>query len=271
MESTDFGYVRELVRRRSAIVLDEEKRYLIESRLIPLARSEGLASISELVATLKSNASSDLHGKVVEAMTTNETSFFRDQQPFEALRNVLLPQLIGSRPLRELRVWCAACSTGQEPYSVAMILKEYFPNLAGWNVSILATDLSLQVLKKAREGEYNQIEINRGLPSQFQTKYFERRGLNFRVKDEIRSMIDFRPINLIESWPVLPMMDIVFMRNVLIYFDVPTKKAVLARARGQLADDGYLFLGGSETTHNLDDGLVRTEIERTGVYCHRHK
>lgn len=266
METVDFGYVRDLVRKRSAIVLETEKNYLVESRLQPLARQEGFPSIAELVARLRTGGSGELHSKVVEAMTTNETSFFRDLQPFEAVRKVILPELIAKRATSPLRIWCAACSTGQEPFSVAMLLAEYFPQLANGEVKILATDLSTQVLEKARSGCFNQIEVNRGLPAAFLMKYFDRHGLNWQLKESIRRMIEFRPLNLIETWPVLLPMDIVFMRNVLIYFDVQTKKNILGKVRRVLHPDGYLFLGGAETTTNLDDLYVRTEVEKASIY-----
>ena len=266
LEIVDFGYVRDLVRKRSAIVLEHEKNYLVESRLQPLAHREGFPTISELVARLRTSGFGDLHSKVVEAMTTNETSFFRDLQPFEALRKVVVPDLIARRSNRQLRIWCAACSTGQEPYSVAMLLTEHFPQLANWDLRILATDLSTQVLEKAQSGSFNQIEINRGLPSTFLMKYFKRDGLNWQLKESILRMIEFRQMNLIETWPLLLQMDIVFMRNVLIYFDVQTKKAILGKVRRVLQPDGYLYLGGSECTYNLDDRFVRSEVENSSIY-----
>ena len=267
METADFEYVRDLVRKRSAIVLETEKSYLVESRLTPLARREGFGSIAEVVAKLRMSGFSTLHSKVVEAMTTNETSFFRDLQPFEALKKVVLPDLIAKRsPVRQLRIWCAACSTGQEPYTVAMLIKENFPQLSGWDIKILATDLSTQVLEKAKTGCFNQVEINRGLPSTYVVKYFERAGLNWQLKQTVREMIEFRPLNLIEAWPVLNPMDIVFIRNVLIYFDVQTKKEIFGKIKRLLRPDGYLFLGGAESTLNLDDSFVRSEIEKASVY-----
>ncbi|HEY4259515.1 MAG TPA: protein-glutamate O-methyltransferase CheR [Schlesneria sp.] len=267
MDVQDFNFVREMVRSRSAIVLEDEKNYLVESRLQPLARREGFVGIAELVTKLRSNGFSPLHGKVVEAMTTNETSFYRDVQPFEALRKVILPELIAKRTAtRQLRIWCAASSTGQEPYSLAMLLKEHFMELASWDVKILATDLSTQVLEKARSGCFNQIEINRGLPAPLLLKYFDRQGPTWQIKESIRQMIEFRPLNLIESWPAMSTMDIVLIRNVLIYFDVQTKKTILGKIRKLMRPDGVLFLGGAESTVNLDDAFGRSEVERTSVY-----
>lgn len=267
MDATDFDFVRDLVRKRSAIVLENEKSYLVESRLLPLARKEGFTSIDEMVAKLRLSMFGTLHGKVVEAMTTNETSFFRDLQPFEALRKVVLPELITKRAAsRQLRIWCAASSSGQEPYTIAMLIREHLPQLATWDVKILATDLSTQVLDKARSGIFNQIEVNRGLPAQYLMKYFDRQGMNWQLKESIRQMIDFKPLNLIETWPPMSVMDIVFIRNVLIYFDVQTKKNILGKVRRLLRPDGFLFLGGAESTYNLDDSFVRTEIEKASVY-----
>lgn len=267
MQTLDFDYVRDLVRTRSAIVIGGEKSYLVESRLQPLARKEGFSSIDELVAKLRLNRFDQLNHKVVEALTTNETLFFRDQQPFEALRKVILPELIAKRSSeRKLKIWCAACSTGQEPYSIAITLKEHFPQLATWDVNILATDISNQVLERARSGAFNHTEINRGLPAPYILKYFDRQGMTWQLKEPVRQMIEFRPLNLIEAWPSLPAMDIVFVRNVLIYFDVETKKEILRKVRRLLNKDGFLFLGGTENTFNLDDSFVRTTVEKASVY-----
>jgi chemotaxis protein methyltransferase CheR len=264
---SDFDYVRTLVQKRSAIVLEDEKSYLAESRLLSLARREGYPSVADLVAQLRVGTVNGLHQRVVEAMTTNETSFFRDIHPFEALRKVVLPQLIEARKAtRRLHIWSAASSTGQEPYSLAILLREHFPQLAGWDVRILATDLSTEVLARAREGIYGQIEINRGLPATLLVKYFQRQGVNWQLKDDLRKMVEFRAMNLIEPWPTMPSMDIVLIRNVLIYFDVPTKKDILGKTRRLLRPDGYLFLGGAESTFNLDDAFERMQLERASVY-----
>lgn len=263
----DFDYVRNLVRRRSAIVLENEKVYLAESRLFELARREGFDSVDALIRGLRLDRRKSLSRKVVEAMTTNETSFFRDIQPFELLQTTLLPELIRKRAVeRRLSLWCAACSTGQEPYTIAMTLSEYFAALGGWRVEILATDLSLGVLGKAQQGCYSQIEVNRGLSVELLAKYFQKRGLSWQIKDEIRRMVKFQSLNLIESWPALPSMDVVFLRNVLIYFDVPTKKAILAKVRKILRPDGYLFLGGAESTMNLDDAFERLDYQKANCY-----
>jgi chemotaxis protein methyltransferase CheR len=263
----DFEYIRDFLVKRSAILLDQEKQYLVETRLQPLAIREGFTTIGELIAKMRTTPVNGLHQRVVEAMTTNETSFFRDVNPFNALRKTLLPELIAARETtRSLRIWSMACSTGQEPYSVAMLLREHFPRLASWKVHIFATDLATQVVERARAGTYNQHEISRGLPSTYLVKYFDRIENNWRVKAEIRQMIEFQQLNLIELWPVMPPFDIVLLRNVLIYFDVAVKKEILARVRRILRPDGYLLLGGAENVLGLDDAFRRIEVEQTSIY-----
>jgi chemotaxis protein methyltransferase CheR len=219
------------------------------------------------VARLRTAPLNGLQQKVVEAMTTNETSFFRDVQPFEMLKQMVVPELMKRRATeRRLNVWCAASSTGQEPYSLAMMLRESFPSLGGWKVRISASDLSTEVLEKARRGRYSQLEVNRGLPAHLLVKYFQRQGVEWQIKDDIRNVIDYRQLNLIEPWPALPPMDVILIRNVLIYFDVETKRQILGKARRLLRPDGYLFLGGAETTLKLDDSFERVEFQRTGCY-----
>lgn len=265
--TAEFDYVRDLVRQRAAIVLDPGKEYLVESRLGQLARQQGIESISVLVEQLRRPNAAELESQVVEAMTTNETSFYRDIHPFEALRTTVLPELIKRRSSeRILNIWSAACSTGQEPYTIAMLIKEHFPEIAGWTVRILATDLSTEVLDKAREGRYAQIEVNRGLPAPLLVKYFDRAGMGWQVKPDLKRMVDFRPMNLITPWPSLARMDLVFLRNVLIYFDVDTKRQILGRVAQHLRPDGYLFLGAAETTVNVHDGFERVQIEKAGCY-----
>ncbi|MCC8987351.1 MAG: protein-glutamate O-methyltransferase CheR [Candidatus Contendobacter sp.] len=263
----DINYIRELVRRHSAIVLEPDKAYLIETRLAPLAQQTGFASLQELIAALRNNTVQGLLGRVVEAITTHETSFFRDLHPFETLRTQVLPDLITRRqPGQTLTMWCAACSSGQEPFSVAMLLHEHFPTLVRGRLRIIATDLSNTILARAREGLYSQIEINRGLPAALLTKYFDKQGLRWRLKPDIRRMVEFQQGNLAEPWPSLPPMDIVFMRNVLIYFGLETKKSILGRIRGILKPDGYLFLGTSETTLNLDAAFEPIPMGKTLCY-----
>ncbi|MFN8025622.1 MAG: protein-glutamate O-methyltransferase CheR [Acidimicrobiia bacterium] len=200
-------------------------------------------------------------------MTTNETSFFRDGRPFDALRDTVLPDVIERRSRnRSLNIWCAACSSGQEPYSIAMLLREDFPQLNDWNVRILGTDLSQEMVDRCKQGTYSQFEINRGLPARYLPRHFERAGASWSVMAATRRGLDFRTMNLIDPWPALPAMDIVFIRNVLIYFDAATKRNLLERAHRALAPEGYLFLGGAETTINLHDGFERLPITLAGCY-----
>ena len=267
LDSPDFEYVSSLVLKRSAIVLGPEKGYLVESRLMPLARREGLSTVAELVGRLRANSLNGLHQKVVEAMTTNETSFFRDLHPFEALRKVVLPEIFQRRAAeRHLQIWCGASSTGQEPYSIALILREQFAAFADWKISILATDLSTEVLDRARQGCYSALEVNRGLPAPLLAKYFQPQGTEWELKEEMRRLVEFRQLNLIDSAWGLDAADVVFLRNVLIYFDMPTKKTILRKIRQVLRPDGFLFLGGAETTMNLDDAFERIPFERSGCY-----
>ncbi len=266
----DLKYICEMVRTRSAIVLEPEKAYLVESRLAPLAKSEGLTSITELVAKLQSTPSGALHNKVIEAMTTNETSFFRDLVPFEVLRNQILPEIIARKGTsKRLNMWCGASSSGQEPYSVMFTIFEHFPELKDWVIQYSATDISEEMLAKCREGKYSQLEVNRGLPAPLLTKYFVKRGMGWQVQEDIRRRIDFKPMNLAGVWLTFPPMDLVFVRNVMIYFDMDTKKQILGNIRKILDPNGYLFLGGSETTLNLDNEYERVAL--SGTSCYRVK
>lgn len=260
-------FVCSLVRQRSAIELDAAKAYLIEARLNPVARRHGFPSTSEMLRNLSVAPKADLQQQVVEAMTTNETSFYRDMHPFEALRTAIVPELIrlyGAR--RALNIWSAACSTGQEAYSVAMLLRESFPELASWKVQILGTDLSDDVLQRARAARFSQIEVNRGLPAAFLAKYFRREGMHWELAADVRSMASFSKLNLIETWPKLPVMDVVFLRNVLIYFAPETKKAILAKVRGVMAPHAVLFLGAAETTVGLDAMFERVQVGNSVFY-----
>jgi chemotaxis protein methyltransferase CheR len=257
------------VRREAAIVLEPGKEYLAENRLHPVARSAGLDSVEALVKQLRVG-SGDLRGLVVDALTTNETSFFRDVHPWEALRNELIPQLLERRAAqRTLTIWCAASSSGQEPYTIAMLLREHFSaELEGWIVRIIATDISPTMIERAREGKYSQLEVNRGLPAQLLVKYFERSGMQWQLDASLRSMVEYRLMNLDDpaGYDRLPRCDLVFIRNVLIYFDLATKREILTRARDLLLPDGYLFLGSSETTLNVIDGFERVQSGPTICY-----
>jgi len=258
LSSDVIDYVCTLVRQRSAIELEAAKAYLIEARLLPVAKRNGYSTTAEMVRALQCRPKADLQQQLVEAMTTNETSFFRDAHPFEALRTIIIPELLKSSTARRtLSIWSAACSTGQEAYSIAMLLNEHFPALASWNVSILGTDLSDEVLAKASAGRFSQIEMNRGLPAALLAKYFRRDGLQWELDSRIRAMAKFGKLNLIEAWPPMPVMDVVFLRNVLIYFSPETKKSILQKIRKVMAPKAVLFLGAAETTMGLDDAFER--------------
>ena len=249
--SVDYGYLRQLVFGLSQNVLDPSRDYLFETRLCKLLRNQGMTHLEELVQHLKLRKNSTLERSIAEAMTINETSFFRDGRPFELLRTELLPKLIESRRhARGLRFWSAACSTGQEAYSLGMLLLEYFPLLAGWNIRIEGTDICSEVMDRAQAGCYRRIEMNRGLPARFMVRYFDHLGEDWSVKQEIRKMCNFRRANLCQ-WP-LPFgraddrFDVIFLRNVMLYFSQETRKTLLAGIHRLLASDGILFLGSSE-------------------------
>ncbi len=266
ISAQDFDFIRALVCDQAGIVLENDKKYLVESRLVPLAKRNGYDSLDTLVGALR-RADATLRRSVVEAMTTNETMFFRDVEPFEALRKHVVPQLMAARSAwRELRIWYGASSTGQEPYSVVMMLLDHFPQLATWNVTHHATDINLEVLERARQGKYNQIEMNRGLPVTYLVKYFEKSGLEWQIKPAVRDKVRFEQMNLVKPWPTLPVFDIIMLRNVMIYFDIEAKKQILAKIRRQLRPDGYLFLGGAETTMGLDESFQRMPFDCAGCY-----
>ena len=270
LSKTDFEYVRDLVRQRSAMVLGDDKSYLVEHRLQGLARQEGFESMHALLSLLGKQTHGVLLQKVIEAITINETSFFRDRSPFDSLRTALLPNLLRQRSQpKSLNIWAAACSTGQEPYSIAMVLSEFRAALTNWNVRILASDISTAMLERAAEGVYSEVEVSRGLSPALLQKHFRKTEKGWQVKADIARMVEYLRINLIEPWPVLPAMDVIFLRNVLIYFDVPTKKRILANVRRVLQPDGYLFLGNAETTLNLDDAFERVQLDRVSCYALR--
>ena len=261
-----FGFVCDLVRRESAIVLESGKEYLVESRLMPLARANGDVDIDAYVARARRQPAGPHFRDIVEALTTNETSWFRDGEPFTAFRTTVLPELIqGRQASHRLRLWSAACSSGQEAYTVAMLLDDA-PELAGWHCEILGTDLSTEMVERSRSGVYSQLEINRGLPAAALVKHFQRDGAAWRVNDRLAAMTTFRQLNLVRPWPLMGQFDVVFLRNVLIYFDLPTKRQVLASVRRVLAPGGYLYLGASETTMGVDDAWERMPIGRSSVY-----
>jgi chemotaxis protein methyltransferase CheR len=264
MGTDNLRFLADYIYRESGIVLDEEKRYLLEARLTPVLQKAQLDSFDALCTSLRTNGNL-LRKQVVEAMTTHETLFFRDSAPFDALKTEILPPLIEQRKsLRKLTFWSAAASSGQEAYSLAMILLEM--GLGDWNIQILGTDLSEQILSRAREGRYLQIEVNRGLPASFLVKYFERRGTEWQLKEDVRRMVRFEKFDLRESMRTKGPFDLIFCRNVLIYFDVETKKKILRELRGALFTGGYLALGGAETTLNLDEKFQRVTIGKAVFY-----
>jgi chemotaxis protein methyltransferase CheR len=261
-----FGFVCDLVRRESAIVLESGKEYLVESRLMPLARATGDLDIDAYVARARRQPAGPHTRDIVEALTTNETSWFRDGEPFTAFRTAVLPDLMQARQAsRRLRIWSAACSSGQEAYTVAMLLEDT-PELAGWHCEVLGTDLSNEMVERSRAGVYSQLEVNRGLPATALVRHFQRDGAAWRVNQRLAAMTTFRQLNLVRPWPPMGQFDVVLLRNVLIYFDLPTKRQVLASVRRVLAPGGYLYLGASETTMGVDDAWERVPIGRSSVY-----
>ena len=262
LSAPSFQWVSDLLRRESAIVLEPGKEYLVESRLLPLARAAGHSDIDGYVDWLRARPSQGSRSAVVEALTTNETFWFRDMEPFEALRGVVLPELLaGSRNRRRLTIWSAACSSGQEAYSIAMLMAEHVLPL-GWTVEILATDISQQMLDRTAAGMYSQLEVNRGLPAPMLVKYFSKVGTHWQVADELRRMVTVKHQNLAAPFGRMPTFDIVFLRNVLIYFDADTKRRILGQVRAVTAPGGALFLGAAETTIGIDDTWERTRMGR---------
>jgi chemotaxis protein methyltransferase CheR len=266
MTDVEFDFLRAYLKTRSGLALSGEKRYLVESRLGPICRRFNLADLGALVTALKGGRDLAMERAVVEAMTTNETFFFRDRTPFDLFRDVLLPEAMARRAAqRRLRIWCAAASTGQEPYSLAMMLQDAAPRLSGWTVDIIGTDLSTEVLEKAKAGLYSHFEVQRGLPVQSLIKHFEQVGEQWRISASLRQMVDYRPLNLLQPFDSLGTFDIIYCRNVLIYFDAPTKGDVLARLSNSLAADGALLLGAAETVIGLTEKLVPNTKHR-GLY-----
>jgi chemotaxis protein methyltransferase CheR len=264
--ASQFEYLRQFLKSRSGLVITAEKQYLVESRLLPVARRHGLASLADLVTAMQRPGAAKLASDVIEAMTTNESFFFRDQTPFKLFREVMVPAMLKARAdRRAVRIWCAAASTGQEPYSLAICLKEMASKVAGFRFEILGTDLSNEVLDKAKNGIYSQFEVQRGLPIQMLVKYFTQKGDLWQINPEIRSMVQWRKLNLLENFSSLGTFDIVFCRNVLIYFDQPTKIDVLQRMSRQVTPDSYMVLGAAETVVGLTDAF-RPVPEMRGLY-----
>ncbi len=268
----DYQFLQALLYKQAGLVLDAAKEYLVEARLGPLAKKLGMESIDALVLAAKNRSAPDLEQKIVEAMTIHESSFFRDWKPFEALRQKVIPDLIKAREnTRKLYFWSAASSTGQEAYSIAMQVREHFPQLSNWTITIIGTDVSASVVAQARAGAYSQLEVNRGMPARLLTKYMRSEGANWVVRDDIRKMVDFRQMNLIRPWPFLPRMDVVFLRNVLIYFDAGTKRTIFSHVKEISAPDSYLFLGAAESTLGLTEEFVKDPAEGATWYRQKNR
>lgn len=267
LANPDIEFLRDLVADLSGNVIAPRQVYMLEQRLTPLAERMGLANLDALVSELRRSHDLSLKTKVAEAVTVNETSFFRDVHPFDALRTSIIPELVKKNATkRSIRIWCAASSTGQEPVSIAMTIRESFPELSNWKFDIVATDLSEDVLAKCRTGNYSQLEVNRGLPARKLVRFFERSGADWRTKPEIRDMITYQRLNLTKPLPFMSQFDVVFIRNVLIYFDQSTKIDILNRVHRTLNPDGYLFIGSAETVIGMGLPYRREEIDATVCY-----
>jgi chemotaxis protein methyltransferase CheR len=266
MTPADFDYLRKRLKERSGLVLSADKQYLVESRLLPVARSAGFANLGELVRALMLGNADVLMTAVVEAMMTHESFFFRDKLPFDHFRQTVMPALIAARSnVRTIRIWCAAASTGQEPYSLAMCLSEMQQKIAGWRIELLATDLGNDVLEKARQGLYSQFEVQRGLPIQLLIKHFTQVGELWQIAPDIRSMVKYQQLNLLADFAKLGRFDLILCRNVLIYFDTETKISVLNRLARSTASDGYLMLGAAETVVGLTNSF-KVVPDKRGLY-----
>ncbi len=266
MKPADFELLSDLLKQRSGLVITSDKSYLLESRLMPVARKHGLKGLDELIALIRESDEGQLVVDVIEAMTTNESFFFRDTKPFELFRQQVLPPLLESRAdKKSFRIFCAAASSGQEPYSLAMILKEEAAKLQGWKYEIIGTDISVEILEKARSGLYSQFEVQRGLPIQLLVKYFEKKDDQWEISQEIRNMVTYKEFNLLNDLTPLGRFDVVFCRNVLIYFDQETKTQVLDGIAGLMPNDGTLFLGGAETVLGISNKFQPVAGQR-GVY-----
>jgi chemotaxis protein methyltransferase CheR len=263
----DFRFVRDLLEARIGIRLEDDKAYLVEARLEQVAARKGLPGPAAVIQALRREPGGPLAGESLEALTTGETYFFRDGSPFQVLREKVLPELIARRGSRKvLNVWSAACSTGQEPYSIAITWKEAFPHLADWTLNILASDISSAALAKAREGVFTATDVARGLSPGHKARYFAPRGEHWALREDIRASVHFFSMNLCDPWPALPRQDVILLRNVLIYLSDERKKAVLAKAKALLEPDGFLYLGPAETTYRLEDRFRKLEGDRSGCF-----
>ncbi|HEC10097.1 MAG TPA: protein-glutamate O-methyltransferase CheR [Acidimicrobiales bacterium] len=267
LSASDLEFVRKLIRDRGGIELDADKGYLVVARLQKVVSALSLGTLDQLLAELRSGRRRDIEEAVLDAMTTNETLFFRDSHPFPTLAEKIIPQILADKGTDDLTIWCAAASSGQEPYSLAIVIQENFARLAReGKVRIIATDLSPSMIERCREGRYSRFEVSRGLPPEYLERYFVPDGNDYVVKDSLRSMVDARTLNLTGSLASLPRVDLVMLRNVLIYFSAQTKKEILNRIRTLLRPEGYLMLGGAESLVGLDTGYERISFDRTVVY-----
>lgn len=267
MKSEDYEFVCQFLLRSSGLSLGTDKQYLVESRLVPIAQSQGMADLDELVAALRMGRNPRLQSVVTEAMTTNETSFFRDKQPFDDFKTHLLPELIESRrSTQTLRIWCAASSTGQEPYSILMLLAEEFPQLRNWKIELVATDLATKALDRAGQGIYSHFEVQRGLPIRMLMKYFKQIPDGWQISEDLRKIVNWQQLNLLTDFSRLGQFDLVFCRNVLIYFDVETKRGIIERIRRLVRSPGFLILGAAESLLGLYDGFQRFSECKSAVY-----
>ena len=268
MTPQEFDYLRDFFEKNSGLALADGKEYLVESRLMPVAKEAGMDSLSELVAALKCAGSEDLRTKATQAMTINESFFFRDKTPFENFKQIMAPAMLASprSATRSMRIWCAAASTGQEPYSLAIQIREMEDLLRDWNIDIIATDICQEVLEKAKAGLYSQFEVQRGLPIQMLVKYFQQTGSLWQIDSSIRSMVKYKYFNLLDDYMPLGTFDMIFCRNVLIYFAPETKSDMLARMAKRLRPDGYLVLGAAETVVGISDAFAPVPGAR-GLYA----
>jgi chemotaxis protein methyltransferase CheR len=268
IHSENYRLLQEHVYSRSGIVLGEDKHYLFEARLAPILHQFGLGSINDLCALIRATRESEVGRQVVEAMTTNETYFFRDPAHYDAIRTLLLPRLKEERrDTKKLRFWSAAASTGQEAYSLAMLLLA--DGLSDWNIQILGTDFSSQVLERARSGKYQQIEVNRGLPAALLVKHFRRSGVDWQLSEPVCRMAHFETIDLRNSMRTLGPFDLVFCRNVMIYFDAETKKNILRELHRTLFRGGWLLLGGAESAFGIEEWFERQTVGSATIYVAR--
>jgi chemotaxis protein methyltransferase CheR len=266
MNAPEFDFIANLLKQKSGLALGRDKSYLLETRLSPIAARAKVASVEELIRGLRQGRHANLVADITSAMTTNESSFFRDGRPFETFRTEILPRLLERRDkTRTIRIWCAAASTGQEPYTLAMLLKEEKALLGSHRIEIVGTDIAPEVLARAKEGIYSHFEVQRGLPARLLVKYFDKVGDQWQIKPELRQMVQYREFNLLNDLKPLGRFDIIFCRNVLIYFDQATKANVLGAMNGVIADDGVLFLGGAETVLGISDKFKLVAGQR-GVY-----